>query len=78
MASSEDLVVGKKAAARGLNEGELVSMNIPVAELVREVAAPVKVQADEEPSTFVYIQNRVTLSDSIQLHTALILPATTR
>ena len=37
-------------------------MNNPVAELVverdREVAAPVKVQEDEGPSTFVYIQNR--------------------
>ena len=33
----------------------------------------VQVQADEGPSKFVYIQNRVTLF-AIQLHTALILP----
>ena len=34
----------------------------------RELATPVQVEADEGPSTFVYIQNRVTLF-AIQLHT---------
>ena len=42
----------------------------------RELAAPVQVQAvDDDPSTFVCIQNRVMLF-AIQLDTALIIPAT--
>ena len=41
----------------------------------REFVAPVQVQADGGPSTFVYIQNRLPLF-AIQLHTALFLPAT--
>ena len=38
-----------------------------------ELAPPVQVQANEGPSTFVYIQNRVT-PFAMQLHTVLILP----
>ena len=62
------------AAMEAVNSAETGASELVVGRekiIYREL---VQVQADEGPSTFVYIQNRVTLF-SVQLHTALILPA---
>ena len=62
------------AAMEAVNSAETRASELVVGREKIPYRELVQVQANEGPSKFVYIQNRVTLF-AIQLHTALILPA---